>query len=198
MALSSLWKRAAGQAGVARAVTLNLVGIATWIPVIAWFNLYVAELTFVDGPSMYPLMNADRDSTLRQDVVLNWKRAPQDELARGIIVTLRCVCLTMDQGAELTRESRSPVHPDVVAVKRVVALEGDIIRTKSPYPVSKVKVPAGHVWVEGDGPPGSSLDSNTYGPVSKRLLTGKVTHVVYPFNKFGPINWRDHERPLVE
>ena len=92
---------------------------------------------------------------------------------------------------------RSPIHPENVAVKRVVALEGDIIKTKHPYPVSTVRVPVGHCWVEGDGPPGSTLDSNTYGPVSCRLLTGKVTHVVYPFKKFGAINWKDHQRPLV-
>lgn len=90
---------------------------------------------------------------------------------------------------------RSPLHPEVVAVKRVVALEGDAVLTKAPYPVSKVKVPQGHVWVEGDGPPGSSLDSNTYGPVSRRLLTGRVTHVVYPFKKMGAVNWQDFYRP---
>lgn len=91
MALSSLWRRATGGVGIAKAVTLNLVGIATWIPVIAWFNLYVAELTYVDGASMYPLINADKNSTLRQDVVLTWKWKPQYELERGMIVTLRCV-----------------------------------------------------------------------------------------------------------
>lgn len=85
-----------------------------------------------------------------------------------------------------------------MAVKRIVALAGDEIKTRAPHPISTVKVPPGHVWVEGDGPPGSSLDSNTYGPVSKRLLTGKVTHVVYPFAKFGAIDWRRHDRPLVE
>ena len=92
---------------------------------------------------------------------------------------------------------RSPTHPEVIAVKRVVALEGDVIRTKAPYPVATVKIPEGHVWIEGDGPPGSSLDSNTYGPVSKRLLTGRITHIVYPFRKFGPVKWWEHERPLV-
>lgn len=93
---------------------------------------------------------------------------------------------------------RSPFHPEVIAVKRVVALEGDVIKTKKPYPVPTVRIPQGHVWVEGDGPPGSSLDSNTYGPISKRLLTGRVTHIVYPLKKFGPVQWWEHDRPLVE
>ena len=91
---------------------------------------------------------------------------------------------------------RSPLHPEVIAVKRVVALEHDVVQTKAPHPLPSVKVPQGHVWVEGDGPLGSSLDSNTYGPVSKELLTGRATHIVYPFRKFGPIRWWEHRRPL--
>ncbi|OAQ68915.2 hypothetical protein VFPPC_05072 [Pochonia chlamydosporia 170] len=98
----------------------------------------------------------------------------------------------------LTFFYRSPFHPEVIAVKRVVAVEGDVVRTQKPYPVPTVKIPQGHVWVVGDGPPGSSLDSNTYGPVSKRLLTGRVTHIVYPFRKFGQVKWWEHERKLVE
>ncbi|QPG95023.1 hypothetical protein C2857_007515 [Epichloe festucae Fl1] len=182
MALGSKWARLRGQqSSTARIVALNLVGFATWIPVVAWFNLHVAELTLVDGASMHPFMNEDKDSTLRRDVILNYKWSPQESLERGMIVTLR-----------------SPVHPEVTAVKRVVALEGDVVKTKQPYPISTVRIPQGHVWVEGDGPPRSSLDSNTYGPVSKRLLTGRVTHIMYPFRKFGPVSWWEHERRLVE
>ncbi|KAG6009118.1 hypothetical protein E4U21_003187 [Claviceps maximensis] len=184
MALGPLWTRLRGRhqqlrSGVAWRIAVNLVGIATWLPVVAWFNLHVAELTLVEGPSMYPFMNEDKDSTLRRDVVLDYKVSPQKGLERGMIVT-------------------SPVHPEVIAVKRVVALEGDIVRTKAPYPVSTVRIPEGHVWVEGDGRRGSSLDSNTYGPVSKRLLTGRVTHIVYPFRKFGPVRWWEHERKLTQ
>ncbi|KAK2594249.1 hypothetical protein QQS21_008028 [Conoideocrella luteorostrata] len=180
-ALGSIWARLKWQQpSVARTTALNLIGFATWIPAIAWFNLHVAELTLVDGASMYPFMNEDKDSTLRRDVILNYKWSPQDGLERGMVVTLR-----------------SPNHPEITAVKRVVALEGDVVKTKTPYPISTVKIPQGHIWVEGDGPPGSSLDSNTYGPVSKRLLTGRVTHVVFPFRKFGPVRWREHERKLV-
>lgn len=68
-----------------------------------------------------------------------------------------------------------------------------MVTTKAPYPVAKVKVPKYHVWLEGDGPPGSSLDSNTYGPVSTRLLTGKVTHILYPWRKLGAVKWWEWE-----
>lgn len=53
--------------------------------------MHVAELTLVDGSSMYPFMNEDKDSTLRRDVVLNYKWSPQDDLERGMVVTLRLV-----------------------------------------------------------------------------------------------------------
>ena len=34
-------------------------------------------------------------------------------------------------------------------VKRILALEGDIVKTLPPYPDQEIVVPQGHVWVEG-------------------------------------------------
>lgn len=48
-------------------------------------------------------------------------------------------------------------------------------------------VPQGHVWVEGDGPRDKSLDSNTFGPVSANMITGKLVWHISPWRKFGPI-----------
>lgn len=91
MALGSIWgrARAGGQPSVLRATAWKLFGFATWIPVIAMFNLHVAELTVVDGNSMFPLLNDDKDSTLRRDVIFNYKWSPQENLERGMVVTLR-------------------------------------------------------------------------------------------------------------
>jgi signal peptidase I len=44
---------------------------------------------------------------------------------------------------------RSPIDPKILLVKRVVALEGDIVKTLPPYPDKEVMIPPGHVWVEG-------------------------------------------------
>jgi inner membrane protease subunit 2 len=44
---------------------------------------------------------------------------------------------------------RSPEDPDRVLVKRIVAVEGDTVRTLPPYPENEVTIPQGHVWVEG-------------------------------------------------
>ncbi len=83
------------------------------------------------------------------------------------------------------------MHPDKQVVKRIIALDGDRVVTRAPYPHPIAEVPAGHIWVEGDGGHGGkrSLDSNTYGPISKSLLTGRITHVLWPWNSFGPVRW---------
>jgi mitochondrial inner membrane protease subunit 2 len=44
---------------------------------------------------------------------------------------------------------RSPIDPKIFLVKRIVALEGDIVKTLPPYPDTEVTIPPGHVWVEG-------------------------------------------------
>lgn len=80
----------------------------------------------------------------------------------------------------------------MVAVKRVIALEDDIVQTRPPFPDPYVRVPRGHVWVEGDGGEGKSLDSNTYGPVSVGLVTGRVTHILLPWRKAGKVRWWEH------
>ena len=77
-----------------------------------------------------------------------------------------------------------------MAIKRVVALEGDKVMTREPYPVGVENVPVGHVWVEGEHPR-ESLDSNHYGPVSKSLIVGGAVGVVWPWRRRGWIRWQD-------
>ncbi|PNH58992.1 hypothetical protein VD0002_g8547 [Verticillium dahliae] len=132
----------------------RLLGYATWIPVVIMFNNYVAEIHNVHGPSMYPFFNEDYNSSLLQDKVLTWKWWPQYDLERGMIVTFR-----------------SPNNPEAISIKRIIAVEGDVVRTKAPYPEPVARVPQGHIWVEGDGD--KTIDSNTYGPVPMSLVTGK-------------------------
>lgn len=53
-------------------------------------------------------------------------------------------------------------------------------------------VPYNHVWVEGDAEdPRKTLDSNTYGPVSISLLTGRVVAVLRPRMRW--LDWKDWE-----
>lgn len=67
------------------------------------------------------------------------------------------------------RENRSPMEPEKVVIKRVVGLEGDVIRTRKSCAERVVTVPQGQVWVEGDEA-FHSVDSNNYGPVSISFL----------------------------
>ncbi|ERE74086.1 inner membrane protease subunit 1-like protein [Cricetulus griseus] len=60
---------------------------------------------------------------------------------------------------------RSPKNPEQKIIKRVIALEGDIVKTIG-HKNRLVKVPRGHMWVEGDHH-GHSFDSNAFGPVSQ-------------------------------
>ncbi|KAF6836083.1 mitochondrial inner membrane protease subunit [Colletotrichum musicola] len=174
MAFRSLWARARGS--FLGDTTARLLGFATWIPVVIWFNEKVATVTKISGASMYPYFNEDRNSTLTRDLVLNWRWNAQDGLKKGMIVTFR-----------------SPYNPETVAVKRIIALEGEHVMTRPPHPHAIVRVPQGHIWVEGDGPADQTLDSNTYGPISMSLVTGKITWFLYPWRKFGSTKWRDYQ-----
>uniref|UniRef100_A0A8C3TZB6 Mitochondrial inner membrane protease subunit 2 n=1 Tax=Catharus ustulatus TaxID=91951 RepID=A0A8C3TZB6_CATUS len=73
---------------------------------------------------------------------------------------------------------KSPRNPEQKIIKRVIALEGDIIKTIG-YKKKYVKVPHGHIWVEGDHH-GHSFDSNAFGPVSLGLLHARATHILWP------------------
>ncbi|TIC99723.1 putative mitochondrial carrier [Colletotrichum higginsianum] len=136
--------------------TIRLLSLATWVPIVITFNDHVATITAISGGSMYPYYNEDRNSTVANDMVLTWKWNPMDGLRKGMIVTFR-----------------SPFHPETVAIKRIVALEGEYVTPRAPHPPGIVRVPQGHIWVEGDGPQGQTLDSNTYGPISMALVTGR-------------------------
>lgn len=197
-------------------VSRRLLQWATWIPVAVAFNTFVAELTFVKGGSMYPFFNEDKDSTLRRDLAVNWKLYPNVGLEKGMVITFTWVSPLLpfylatpsaaaygstghyatspaEGRARLTcPRYRSPLNPEVSAVKRITALEGDRVYPRDPHqPVTRV--PKGHIWVEGDaGSDRESLDSNTYGPISARLVTGRLTHIVYPWKKFGRIRWWEH------
>lgn len=60
---------------------------ATWIPVAAMFNSYVVETVTITGPSMYPFLNSEKDSSLGRDTLLTYKFNRQGNLARGMIIT---------------------------------------------------------------------------------------------------------------
>ncbi|KIP12671.1 hypothetical protein PHLGIDRAFT_113275 [Phlebiopsis gigantea 11061_1 CR5-6] len=139
-----------------------------WLPTGVAFTQYFYSLRLVSGRSMQPTLNPD-DSVWRDIVVfdhfsINWLQ----QYERGDIVALR-----------------SP-HEGKLIVKRIVALPGDTVKTLPPYPDAEVYLPEGHAWVEGDEP-FKSEDSNYFGPVPLGLIDSKLSAIVWPPARFGPI-----------
>jgi len=93
MAFGSAWARAAGKPTFIRHFSRHLLVLASWLPVVVWFNTHVAEVTAISGQSMYPYFNSNPNETLRRDWVLNYKLTSPESLKRGMIVMLRWVCL---------------------------------------------------------------------------------------------------------
>jgi len=87
---------------------------------------------------------------------------PRSELKRGSVVVFV-----------------SPKNPAEYVIKRVVALENDIVRDPQG---ATVVIPRGHCWVEGDNA-NRSVDSRKYGPVSVGLIFGVASHIVFPFRR---------------
>ncbi|KAL8659451.1 MAG: hypothetical protein Q9226_000410 [Calogaya cf. arnoldii] len=156
----------------------------SWLPVLWCFHTHVFQLMWVTGRSMYPFLNTDINERLVRDILAVRMWNPTEGLRRGDIVVFR-----------------SPTHPNVVAVKRIIALEGDSVFTRDPYPVPRQEVSLGHVWVEGEHPEHTrwSYDSNTYGAVSKSLIIGKAIGVVWPWSRRSWISahgWRGSSRVM--
>jgi len=85
----------------------------------------------------------------------------------------------------------SPKEPYDYVIKRVIGLEGDTV-TSHQHSRIRVKIPEGHCWVEGDNWH-NSVDSNKYGPISKGLIFGVATHVIWPMHR-----WRGLEPEIPE
>ncbi|KAJ5758869.1 mitochondrial inner membrane protease subunit Imp2 [Penicillium odoratum] len=158
--------------------------LAPIIPISLFFSEHVAQIMWVRGPSMTPYLNEDYDQMQTKcDMVLvnmwpwgpvfPWARSKRIE--RGMIVTFR-----------------SPANSSHIAIKRVVGLPGDRITTREPCMKPTQIVPFNHVWLEGDAEdPRKTLDSNTYGPVSISLITGRVLGILGPRMRW--LNWEDWE-----
>lgn len=170
-----------------------------------YFTEHVAQLLPVRGPSMTPYLNKDYDTNhTKKDVVLVrmwpwgvWAWERQRILERGMLVTFRYegfFFFFWFFAMLITRLMlfRSPTNSNDIAIKRIVGLPGDRIKTREPSLKSTQIVPFGHVWVEGDAEdPHKTLDSNTYGPVSISLLMGRVVAVLGPRPRW--LNWTDWE-----
>ena len=111
----------------------------------------------VNGKSMQPTLNPLGPSVgggwLDMDWVwVNCWRARRYNLSRGDLLVYT-----------------TPKDPYEYLIKRLIADEGDTIATGERHSQPVVRIPQGHVWVEGDNW-NNSLDSNKYGAVPTGLV----------------------------
>lgn len=140
----------------------------TWFPVLYTVLDHVYLPCQISGFSMTPTFNPGTETTAK-DIVLIQKfnlRSPSS-LQRGDIVMLR-----------------SPYNPEKLLTKRIIGIQGDHIAPREEYPRRQATIPRNHLWVEGDNS-FHSIDSNTFGPVSRGLVVGKVSRVLWPLSRFG-------------
>ncbi|CAK8991638.1 Mitochondrial inner membrane protease subunit 2 (IMP2-like protein) [Durusdinium trenchii] len=146
------------------------------LPVAVMVRDCVADYCFISGVSMQPTLNPYPDAeTLRKyyfsrywrDVVLVDRFSVRSgSYKRGSVVLFR-----------------SAEQPDRLLIKRLIGLEGDwVVNRKGHY----VHIGKGHCWVEGDNTE-HSIDSNQYGPIPLALITGRVSHVIWPPWRWEPV-----------
>ncbi|XP_028814474.1 mitochondrial inner membrane protease subunit 2 isoform X2 [Denticeps clupeoides] len=140
-------------------------GFFVAVPVTVTVLDRLAYVARVEGASMQPSLNPEGASS-PDIVLLNRWSVRNYKVHRGDIVSLL-----------------SPKNPQQKIIKRVIALEGDYIKTLG-YKNRYMRVPDGHLWIEGDHH-GHSFDSNTFGPVSLGLIHGRASHIIWP-----PHRWK--------
>ncbi|KAI9487443.1 MAG: peptidase S24/S26A/S26B/S26C [Benjaminiella poitrasii] len=159
--------------------TASILRALPWVPVAIFFVDHGYSYAVISGRSMQPTFNPD-SNMLKKDIVLldKWTKT-DNHFERGEVVTLK-----------------SPVNPKCTITKRIIALPGDKI-----HPLRKnnetVPVPEGHVWVEGDEA-FHSRDSNSFGPVPIALINAKVTFILWPPSRFGPVEKKPVNKDRVQ
>eukprot|EP01134_Creolimax_fragrantissima_P006115 CFRG6115T1 len=126
----------------------------------------------IKGASMEPTMyNHDWTIVLYWNPSFTWLNYKYYKPRRGEIVMIR-----------------SPIDPKELVVKRIIGLDGDIIRKRpSAEAVESKRIMPGQMWVEGDNLIRSE-DSNKYGQIPINLIEGRVAWVIYPWARFGRVS----------
>ncbi|KAI8877735.1 LexA/Signal peptidase [Backusella circina FSU 941] len=143
-----------------------------WIPVAIFTVDHGFSYAKINGRSMQPTFNPDSNLLKRDTVFLNKWTATRNNFKRGEVVTLI-----------------SPTDPKQMITKRILALPGDTIKPLRNKEEKSIPIPAGHCWVEGDEA-FHSIDSNSFGVVPIGLIKAKVTYILWPFSRFGPVRVR--------
>ncbi|KAI8996890.1 peptidase S24/S26A/S26B/S26C, partial [Pilobolus umbonatus] len=139
----------------------------TWVPAVVFFVDHGFSYALISGRSMQPTFNPDSNQLKKDIVLLNKWGITNHTFNRGDVVTLT-----------------SPIDPKCLITKRIIALPGDEVKPLRGK--ESVKVPEGHCWVEGDEA-FHSRDSNSFGTVPIGLIRAKVSYVLWPPSRIGPV-----------
>ncbi|OMO85086.1 Peptidase S26A, signal peptidase I [Corchorus capsularis] len=144
-----------------RCVTFGLISVT--------FSDLIASVAAVRGASMYPTFNSKTGSFL-------------DSLSDDyVLVEKLCLRKYKFSHGDVVVFSNPSDHKEK-QVKRIIGLPGDWVGTHNDV----VRVRQGHCWVEGDNS-ASSVDSRSFGPVPLGLVSGRVTHIIWPPHRIGSI-----------
>ncbi|GAA0174371.1 protease [Lithospermum erythrorhizon] len=132
-------------------------------------NTYICSTTIVYGPSMLPTLKMTGDVLLVEHV-------------SPLLGKLECGDIVVVQ---------SPDNPRKTISKRILGMEGDkvtfLLDPNQTHTRRTVKVPKGHVWVQGDNVY-ASKDSRQLGPIPYGLVLGRAFYRVWPPNGFGSLS----------
>ena len=140
-----------------RAAALSFAQFASLLYLV---DRYVGRVDLVHGPSMRPTLAHAGELVL----VDKWGVRPFFSAAPSLQRNDIVLC-------------DSHYRASYVIVKRVVGVGGDALLLRDRGAV--VRVPAGHVWLEGDNPL-DSHDSRAYGAIPAALVQGRVAACVWP------------------
>ncbi|KAL0589353.1 hypothetical protein ABG067_002572 [Albugo candida] len=132
-----------------------------WVPVGITVNDLFVSVASTKGRSMQPVLNDGvEDNSVRDRVLLDkFSIQMRHRYKRGDVVVLA-----------------SPSEEGEYLVKRLVALEGDLLEDKHGH---RHVIPRGKCWVEGDNSQHSD-DSSSFGPIPLALIDSRVMAVIWP------------------
>ena len=167
---------------------MSLVPVAVAV-VMVWLRMTTIDTIIVVGDSMKPTLN-DRDRVLSLRRAYR-HRPPQ----RGDIVVLDIPL----HGTEIKRVIGIPGDVVACAFGQLI-INGSVVResyVKEPMvtPTGPWLVPPDNVFVLGDNR-NFSEDSRDFGPIATLHIRGKAAFVIFPFERWGPLDHADSLRSL--
>ena len=172
---------------------LVVVDTAMFMSVFYVVTYYFVEMTFCMGPSMLPTMKKSGDLAFidRFSYTLGSRKFEKGDVIVSICPydanKMICKRVTATAGDVIPGSSQKEGRGassfrvkwfDGSADSQAVSDGKEVTSLYNGEPLQRV--PAGHVWLEGDNP-SNSLDSRYYGPVPLALLQGRIVAKVNVF-----------------